>query len=178
MAAMQLENFSMHRAGHTDLPRLRRLMDTLGYEKDIDYFERQLEYQDKGERKIFIAQLGDDDTGYCILNWQPKYAFFKKLEIPEIQDLNVLPGFRRRGIATAMIGFCEDKARQKGFEHMGIGVGLHASYGAAQRLYVRLGYVPDGNGVTCDRSPVSFGEIRPLDDQMCLMMVKSLQNKA
>lgn len=28
-----------------------------------------------------------------------------------------------------------------------IGVGLHAGYGSAQRMYVKRGYIPDGSGV-------------------------------
>lgn len=28
-----------------------------------------------------------------------------------------------------------------------LGVGLHSGYGAAQRMYVLRGYVPDGSGV-------------------------------
>lgn len=28
-----------------------------------------------------------------------------------------------------------------------LGVGLHSGYGAAQRIYVKRGYVPDGSGV-------------------------------
>ena len=28
-----------------------------------------------------------------------------------------------------------------------LGVGLHSGYGAAQRMYVKRGYIPDGSGV-------------------------------
>ena len=31
-----------------------------------------------------------------------------------------------------------------------LGVGLHSGYGAAQRMYVLRGYVPDGSGVNDD----------------------------
>jgi len=30
---------------------------------------------------------------------------------------------------------------------VGIGVGLYADYGTAQRMYARRGYVPDGHGL-------------------------------
>jgi hypothetical protein len=39
----------------------------------------------------------------------------------------------------------------------GIGVGLDASYGAAQRLYARRGYVPDGRGLTSKSAHVPHG---------------------
>ena len=57
---------------------------------------------------------------------------------------------------------------------MGLAVGLHRSYGAAQRLYARLGYMPDGYGVTYDREAVVPGDFRAVDDELCLMMVKTL----
>jgi hypothetical protein len=37
-------------------------------------------------------------------------------------------------------------ARRSGV--VGIGVGLHPSYNAAQRLYVKRGYIPDARGIT------------------------------
>ncbi len=152
------------------------MVATLGSNKDTDYFDRNFEEQEAGRRQVYIAEYESQPAGYCILNWQPKYGLYRKLEIPETQDLNVLPGFRRRGIAKAMIAHCEDLARRKGCEMMGISVGLHASYGPAQILYVKLGYIPDGQGITCDRKTVLPGEIKPVDDNLCLMMVKNLNN--
>ena len=32
-------------------------------------------------------------------------------------------------------------------DHVYLGVGLHSGYGAAQRMYVKRGYIPDGSGV-------------------------------
>ncbi len=40
------------------------------------------------------------------------------------------------------------RARAEGCSNLGIGFDLCADYGAAQRLYVSLGFAPDGNGVT------------------------------
>ncbi len=161
----------IRQADETDIQALYGLMNTLGYHKEDDYFEQCLS---EGERQVYIVMREGRDVGYCILNWQPKYALYKKLGIPEIQDLNVIPEARRRGAATALIEHCENLARERACEHIGISVGLYSDYGPAQRLYAKLGYVPDGNGVTYDRQPVAPGEIRPVDDDLCLMMVKSL----
>lgn len=144
------------------------------FEKDLDYFDLALEGQERGERLVFVAYYEDAPAGYCILSWSPKYAFFRKMGFPEVQDLNVLPAFRRKGIASAMIAHCEKLAQGRACEYMGIGVGLDSSYGPAQRLYIKLGYVPDGNGVTYDRMPIAKGEMRPVDDDLSLMMVKVL----
>ena len=139
-----------------------------------DYFEKCLEEQKEGKRLVLMVTLDDEDSGYAILNWKPQYPLFRRLDIPEIQDLNVIPAARRQGVASALIKHCETLAKEKFHEQMGISVGLYSDYGAAQRLYVRSGYVPDGNGVAYDRQNVSPGEIRPIDDDLCLMMIKEL----
>jgi GNAT superfamily N-acetyltransferase len=119
-----------------------------------------------------MAVKGDSDIGAFYLNWKPKYAIYQRLNIPELQDLRVLPGHRRQGAATAMIAKAEDMAKAAGRTGIGLSVGLSADYGAAQRLYARLAYIPDGNGVTYDRQPVEKGEKRPIDDDLALMLVK------
>lgn len=154
--------------------RLEFIITAMGVAKDIGYFERQFERQESGTRQLYIAEFEGLDAGYCVLNWTPKYPLFNKMDVPEIQDLNVVSAFRRRGVATAMIGYCEDLARERGCEHIGIGVSVSPEFGPAQRLYSILGYVPDGNGVTHDRKLTVPNEMRPLDDQLCLMMMKAL----
>lgn len=169
-----MENIQITVASLNDIERLEDFTQALVHHKDYEYFPRQLELQREERRLVLIGALNGAMVSYCILNWQPKYAFFQKLGFPEIQDLNVLQKYRRQGIATQMICHCEDMARAKKCEYMGIGVGLHASFGPAQRLYVKLGYIPDGNGLNYDRQQVAFGEFRPVDDELCLMMIKTL----
>lgn len=151
-----------------------RMIEEMNLSKDRGYYERCFERQDSKELLVVAAQLGGRYVGYAVLNWQPKYAYFKKCGLPEIQDLNVLRDVRRKGIGAKIIGFCEGLARDNGYEEIGIGVGLDGSFGAAQRLYVRLGYIPDGAGVTYDRKQVAAGEFRPVDENLSLMMSKKL----
>ena len=60
--------------------------------------------------------------------------------------MNVITQFQKQGIGTALIEEAENVAIQHGKGMMGIGVGLTPDYGAAQRLYPKLGYIPDGRG--------------------------------
>jgi len=165
---------AVRKAGTQDLPSLWEMTRALGKAQDADYFDQCLELQGQGKREVLIVSTDGADAGYCMLNWAPKYALFKKLGIPEIQDLNVIPSFRQRGIATAFIKHCEGIATKKGHEEMGIAFGLHSSYGAAQRLYIKLGYIPDGQGATYDRKQIAYGDFKPVDDDLCLMLVKAL----
>ena len=57
---------------------------------------------------------------------------------------------------------------------VGIGFGLYADYGAAQRLYVKRGYVPDGLGVHYRLKAAVAGETYRMDDDMVLYLVKRL----
>lgn len=154
---------------------IRDIMHKIGAYKDMGYYERSLERQEKGELEI-IAGLTENReiAGYCIYNREPKYGYFKSINIPEIQDLNVLPVFRKKGIGKKIILFCEALAQKEKHKEIGIGVGLDQSFGAAQRLYIRLGYMPDGYGVSYDRKQVASGEFRPVDELLCLMMIKTL----
>lgn len=121
----------------------------------------------------FVMAVADGtDIGGTYLNWSPKYHVYKRLQIPELQDLRVLPGHRRHGVGTALITACEELAKGQGSKGIGISVGLHAEYGNAQRLYVSLGYTPDGNGVTYDREVVEPNAKMPIDDDLALMMLK------
>ena len=170
-----MESIKLRIISVDDIPKLWDMAIAMGAAKADGYFDYALEQQEAGMRIVFIAECEGQDVGYCMLAWSPKYAFFRKMEIPEIQDLNVLPAFRRRGIGGFMIDHCEKLAREKAFEYMGIGVGMDASYGPAQRFYVQRGYIPDGNGLTYDRQAIAKGAFHAIDDDISLMMIKDLQ---
>ncbi len=144
--------------------------------KDKSYWDLCAKRLESGDLSAFVAYHEDAEypVAYGFLNWKPKYRVYEQLGIPEIQDLNVLPDFRRQGIATKLIHTCEESARKKGHTDIGISFGLTREYGHAQRLYISLGFVPDGFGVTYDREYVTHGQLRAVDDDLCLMLVKSL----
>lgn len=167
-------NATIRQAGQADLAVLDALAGAQKITKERDYFAQCLDLQAQGARLLLIASDDGRPAGYGILNWRPQYQPYRSLGIAEIQDLNVVPDFRRRGIATAVIAHCEALAKARGHDAIGISFGLHGGFGAAQRLYAALGYRPDGNGVTYARQPVRFGEMRPNDDDLCLMLLKSI----
>jgi GNAT superfamily N-acetyltransferase len=153
----------IRRAASADIQALDDIARAMGEGRD---FARCLL-----EREVFIAQLDGIAVGSVQFNRHPTYPPFRRLGIPEVQDLMVRPEARRQGVGEALVRHCETLA---GTDEVGIGVGLDASFGAAQRLYVRLGYVPDGSGAVYDDVPVRPGELRPVDGFFCLKLVKSL----
>jgi len=141
---------------------------------DEGYFERCWQEQEQDKRVVFIAISEDGVCGYIQLIFKPAYQMFCTLGIPEIQDLNVIPETRCKGVGNALVEYCEQYIHNLGGTELGIGVGLYKSYGAAQRLYARRGYLPDGMGIVYDNQPVLCGDFRPVDDQLCLKLVKDL----
>lgn len=166
---------SIRKADEKDIPALQSIAQQMGATHERGYFERCLEEQAAQNRLVFLAVDEQGAAlGYVQLNLKPLYAPFRRLGIPEIQDLNVVPAARRQGIGGRLVEHCEEAAQGAGHEDIGLGVGLYPRFGAAQRLYVRRGYVPDGAGVTYDDVPVSAGALFPVDDLLTLKMVKSL----
>lgn len=136
-------------------------------------YERYLAEQEEGRRSVLVAAAGAELCGYGTVAWESGYPPFMVARIPEIQDLNVLPKFRRRGIASRLMDEAERLvAGRSGV--VGIGVGVYDDYGPAQRLYVRRGYVPDGRGAAWRNQPVRGGELVRADDDLVIYLTRSL----
>ena len=127
-----------------------------------------------GQRIVLLAFEQGKPVGYGTLKWASDYGPFLSAGIPEVNNLVVASYARRRGIGTAIIQELEQRARGAGKESIGIGVGLYADYGSAQRLYIRLGFKPDGCGLTYANKPVVPGSAVVVDDNLLLWLTKSL----
>src|SRR5258708_7441223 len=126
--------------------------------KDRAQYEGYLLEQNGGARDVLIARIDNTFAGYITVNWRSKYPPFRDSNIPEVQDLNVLPQHRRKHIGTRLMDEAERLIVARSLI-AGIGVGLHSDYGPAQRLYVLRGYVPDARGVTSHEKRVCYGDI-------------------
>jgi ribosomal protein S18 acetylase RimI-like enzyme len=135
------------------------------------FFKTLLDEQEISKRVVLVAYAGNELAGYVTIKWQSEYPLFAEKSIPEINDLRVLPEFRRRGVATALV----DEAERRIFKRSpvaGIGVGLYPDYGPAQRMYVLRGYVPDGLGISYKNQPVRPGSDVCVDDELILYFTK------
>lgn len=156
-----------------DLPVLFKSFNELGWKKPLSLFKEYLNEQTKGNRLVWVAYRGTSLAGYVTLKWESLYLPFKSESIPEISDLNVLPSFRNQGAGTRLLDKAETAAYERS-NRVGIGVGLYADYGSAQKLYVNRGYIPDGRGVTYNYQHVSPGKKVRLDDDLILWFIKNL----
>jgi len=143
----------------------------IGWRKTDAQYRCYLEEQAAGRRVCRVAFVDGRFAGYVTLNLQPTYPPFAEAGIPEIQDLNVLPEFQRQGVATRLLDEVEALAGERN-STVGIGVGLHPGYNAAQRLYGKRGYIPDGRGITYHDRFLQEGAQIVLDDELVLHLTK------
>ncbi len=141
--------------------------------KPLSQYQHYLAEQNAGKRVVLVAFVNGDFAGYVTIAWSSHYAPFQANDIPEIQDFNVLPAFRRRKIGTALMDRAEEEISHRA-DVVGIGVGMYADYGNAQRLYVKRGYVPDGRGITYNGRVLAPMAVARNDDGLVLYFTKQL----
>ena len=139
--------------------------------KDAAQFQRYLAEQEAGLRVTRFAFLDGVFTGYLNVLWQSGYPPFAAARIPEINDFNVLPDFRRQGIGTALMDEAERIIATRA-PVAGLGIGMTQDYGDALRLYLRRGYLPDGRGLITEGRPVVYGESVLVDDDLVLYLTR------
>jgi ribosomal protein S18 acetylase RimI-like enzyme len=127
-----------------------------------------------GTRTVCLAEKQGHLIGYASLQRKPDYADFKMKDIPEIHDVWVSKEWRHQGVGKMLVQRIEEIALSYGYKKIGLGVGLYEDYGPAQRLYYRLSYFPDGNGITYKTSKVTPGNEYPVDDDLVLWLTKLL----
>jgi GNAT superfamily N-acetyltransferase len=156
-----------------EIPVIIQVVGSSGNPRKPEYYRQCLDEQDKQERIVLIARYGGCFAGQAHLIFQSKYPFFRDNRIPEINDLLVIPEYRKKGVATALMTDAESRLHGK-FQSAGLGVGLYRDYGYAQKLYVKLGYVPDGNGVCYHNIAVVPGMSVTVDDDLLMYFIKTL----
>lgn len=146
-------------------------------EETVAKWTGYLNEQQIGSRMACVVEQNGKIVGYGSLLRASEYLHFRHNKIPEINDIWVYEESRKKGIATTLIAHLEHLAKQEGYTTIGIGVGLYRDYGAAQRLYFRLGYAPDGEGITYKHTAVVPGEKYAVDDDLILWLTKPLSSQ-
>lgn len=144
-----------------------------GWYRKGDYFKKCLEENQKGTRITLMAFYENELAGCCHFLYNSNYPFFRNENIPEINDLNVFPEYRRKKIASRLFDELE-RIASKTSRYIGLGVGLYKDYGNAQRMYCKRGYVMDGNGMTYKNKEVHSGQPIMVDDDLLVYLLKEL----
>ena len=72
------------------------------------------------EQSIAVAEEDGTIGGFAVLHHinRPESPFMKERDFPDIDEFCVDEAFRRRGIASAMIAFIREFAKEKGFRRI------------------------------------------------------------
>ena len=171
---MQTKEPTIRLLESSDIPEIAHAFEQIGWNKPASQYERYLAQQDLDVRDVYVAFVEGEFAGYLTICWESSYEPFFVKSIPEIVDFNVLPKFRRMGIGTQLMNRAEREIA-KVSSVAGIGVGMTSDYGAAQKLYVLRGYIPDGLGLHWRDHHVHYHEDIVVDDELALFLTKELK---
>ena len=142
--------------------------------KDRELFVRYAGLAASGDKDVVVATVDASIAGYLTIDWTSHYPAFAIARIPEVVDFNVIAPARRHGIGALLMDEAERRIAERS-PIAGIGVGMYADYGSAQRMYVKRGYVPDGAGLVVDGIAPAPGSTIVLDDAPALMFTKPVR---
>ena len=151
-----------------DPPIFAAAFSAIGWNKPASLYRGYLEEQVAGARSVLVATVGGEFVGYVTVRWGGRVD-----GVPEIEDFNVLPPWRRRRIGTALLDEAERAVAARS-PQVAIGVGADRDYGPAQRMYALRGYAPDARGLLWRGEQLRYGDVVTVDDDLILYMYKRL----
>ncbi|MBQ3919913.1 MAG: GNAT family N-acetyltransferase [Oscillospiraceae bacterium] len=145
-----------------------------GWHPDIAGYMSRLQDRSEGKCIALTAVYDRCPAGYVYVYLNVHDGPFTGKGWPMITDFNVLKKYQRMGIGSRLMDVAEQVAARYA-DTVCLGVGLCDSYGAAQRMYVKRGYIPDGSGIWYQgKQCVQYKTVCTVDDDLLLFLSKSL----
>ena len=146
-----------------------------GWHPDIEDFRARMKDRTEGKAVALTAVYRGQPAGYVYLYLTVREGPFKGKGWPMIVDFNVLKKDQRKGIGGRLMDAAE-RIAERYADTVCLGVGVCDSYGSAQRLYVKRGYIPDGSGVWYrGRQCVQYETVCTVDDDLVLFLYRKLR---
>ncbi|MBQ3484131.1 MAG: GNAT family N-acetyltransferase [Clostridia bacterium] len=147
-----------------------------GWHPDVDYYLMRIREAAEGKCVALTAVYQGCPAGSLYLYFDVKEGPFKGKGWPLIVDFGVLQKYQRKGVGARLMDAAEQIAARHA-DAVCLGVGLCREYGAAQRIYARRGYIPDGSGVWYRDQPcVQYETVCTVDDDLVLYLSKDLRS--
>ncbi|ERJ11768.1 GNAT family N-acetyltransferase [Haloplasma contractile] len=170
---MSKKKIQIRRLKKEDAELISKTFGRQGWNRPVELYDFYYKEQVEGKRVVLVAFVNEEFAGYLTIQWESDYENFRKKDIPEVNDLNVLIKFREQGIATKLMHVAEDIILEHSHT-VGIGFGVTHDYGAGMRLYVKRGYVPDGNGLVQNNRKINIGDTIEVNHDICIYLTKKL----
>lgn len=145
-----------------------------GWSADVGKYESRLQHQSEGKAISLVAEYHGNVAGYINIYPDSEWGAFAGRGYPELVDFGVLEKYRRNGIGSKLMDIAEQIALEYA-DIVYLGVGMHAGYGSAQRMYVKRGYIPDGSGVWYGDEVCEQNADCRNDDDLVLYLSKKLK---
>ena len=144
-----------------------------GWHPSMETYEKYYSEQKENKRMVFIAEYEGKVSGLCTLVLNPTEGPWANMGYPEIVDMSVFLHAQNKGIGNKLLDAVEGEAA-KISNTVYLAVGVHSGYGAAQRIYVKRGYIPDGNGAWYQGKILDQYAPCCNDDELVIFMSKKL----
>ncbi|MER1993155.1 MAG: aminoglycoside 6'-N-acetyltransferase [Eubacteriales bacterium] len=145
-----------------------------GWHPDISVYEMRMKHEAEGKCVTLVAEYRGHPAGSVYVYMAPHDGPFKGKGWPEIHDFSVLKKYQRKGIGSRLMDAAE-RIAAKYADTVCLGVGVCDSYGSAQRIYIKRGYVPDGSGVWYQgKQCVQYETACTVDDDLIMYLSKKL----
>ena len=145
-----------------------------GWHPDIATYRNRMKDEAEGKCITLTAVYRGQPAGSVYVYMAANEGPFKGKGYPIIVDFNVLQKYQRKGIGSRLMDAAERIAAQYA-DTVCLGVGLCGSYGSAQRMYIKRGYIPDGSGVWYHDKPcIQYETVCTVDDDLVLYLSRKL----
>lgn len=168
------ENLTIRDMEEGDIPVFMAEYAAQGWHPDRAVYEMRLKDAAEGKCDALTAVWQGHPAGSVYLYRTHDEGPFKGKGWPEIHDFSVLEKYQRKGIGGRLMDAAEKIAAQES-DTVWLGVGLCGSYGSAQRMYIRRGYIPDGSGIWYRGEPCrQYETVCTVDDDLILYLSRKL----
>lgn len=130
---------------------------------------------------VTVADAVNSVTGWAFVDPASCHPSLHKANAAELLDVYVLPSARGKGLGASLIAQAEHITQsQFNLAALGLCVAMFPSFGAAHRLYARLGYAPDGCGLWSAKTqkPLLIQASLTLDETVVMCWLKALGREA
>ena len=158
-----------------EIAQVKQEVKAAFFSGDEATIEAHFEEHENGDSTTILGYEAGRLVGIVTIRWFSRNPSFRERQIPLIQNIEIRYEDRGRGLGNQMLERTEQEIAKRS-PLAGLVVGIFESYGPAQRLYAKRGYIPDGRGVCRQFTPLQEGDVITVDHDLLLWLVKDISH--